>query len=246
MISGLVEGPTYYVKAYATNKIGTAYSISASSFKICKPTFTVQHIAGIDGAAETKKVTYNSISSNLTGKAACWLLQNLGADSVATSAIDATSKSAGWYWQFNRLQAYKYDAGTRTPNTTCSLLLGAGWRLPTYNEWYYADDAPQFWQNYNDTYKSVLKVHAAGYLAASNGAMTGRGSTGYYWSNSYVGSTYTDAYAFLSTSAGSSVVGLNKANATPIRCVRDGLIPALASVSDVSVPTYTMTGSSAT
>jgi len=266
-IDGLKQGPTVYVRAYVINSKGVAYSPLVTSFKICPTEFDVIHTEGLNGAPESKTVTYHSISSSISKTPLCWLTQNLGADQQATSSIDASNTSAGWYFQFNRPQGYKYDGTTYSPkpgwitwtnnisewntgwaatNDPCVLLLSSGWRLPTYNEWYYADDAPQFWQNYNDAYSSVLKVHAAGYLAASNGAMTGRGSTGYYWSNSYVGSTYTDAYAFLSTSAGSSVVGLNKANATPIRCVRDGLIPALASVSDVSVPTYTMTGSSAT
>ena len=71
-----------------------------SSFKICPTTFSVAHTAGVNGAAETKTVTYHSITSTISGAAKCWLTQNLGADRQATSTTDASEAAAGWYWQF--------------------------------------------------------------------------------------------------------------------------------------------------
>jgi hypothetical protein len=38
-ISGLTEGPIYYIRAYATNGVGTVYSSEVTSFKICPSTF---------------------------------------------------------------------------------------------------------------------------------------------------------------------------------------------------------------
>ncbi|PWG78132.1 fibrobacter succinogenes major paralogous domain-containing protein, partial [Pararcticibacter amylolyticus] len=255
-----------YVRAYVVNSKGVAYSPSVTSFKICPTEFEVIHTGGLNGAPESKTITYHSISSGISRASLCWLTQNLGADKQAVSVTDASIASAGWYWQFNRVQGYKHDGTNYSPKNAwtawttsisewnvgwsatsdpCVRLLSSGWRLPTASEWVNADDAPQFWQNYNDAFGSVLKLHAAGYLTAGAGALTGRGTTGYYWSNSHVGSTYVDAYAMLITSNGSSVVGLNKANATPVRCVRDGLTPALPSVSVVDIPTSDMTASSA-
>jgi hypothetical protein len=105
----LGEGPTYYVRAYATNDKGTAYSPIVTSFKICPSSFDVIHTAGLNGAPVTKTVTYHSVNATISGKAACWLTQNLGADRQATALNDATESSAGWYWQFNRSQGYKHD-----------------------------------------------------------------------------------------------------------------------------------------
>ncbi|TQM46800.1 hypothetical protein BDE36_4551 [Arcticibacter tournemirensis] len=264
-ISGLTEGPTVYVRAYVINSKGVAYSPSVTSFKICLP-LTVTHVGGLNGAPETKTITYGTISSNIGGFSRCWITQNLGSDRQALAVNDDTESSSGWYWQFNRSQGYKHDGTSYSPkngwtawttsisewnvgwayaNDPCGLLLGSGWRLPTSTEWSTADAPPQNWNSSVDAYKSVLKLHLAGYLTAGAGALTGRGTTGYYWSNSFVGSTYVDAYAMLITGTSSSVVGLNKANATPVRCVRDAIVPALPSVSNVSIPTSTMTDSTA-
>ncbi len=56
-------------------------------------------------------------------------------------------------------------------NDPCTLLLGSGWRLPTLIEWETAD-ATGGWDNYNETFASVLKLHAAGYLDGSDGLVT--------------------------------------------------------------------------
>jgi len=164
----------------------------------CPSSLTVTHTAaGV--VPVTKTVTYGVVSTNLSGANKCWITQNLGADHQASSATDATEASAGWYWQFNRKQGYKHDGTTRTPNTTwitsinensdwqsgndpCRLLLGAGWRIPTYTEWENAD-ANGGWNNWNGTYASVLKLHAAGNLGGSGGSLSNRGIGGFYWSS---------------------------------------------------------------
>ncbi len=259
---GLTEGQTYYVRAYATNSVGTVYSPDVTSFKICSPAFTVIHTAGLNGAPVTKTVTYHSVSTNISGAAACWLTQNLGADREAVSVNDNTETSAGWYWQFNRPQGYKYSGTIRTPSNAwtawissiyesanwaagadpCVLLLSGGWRLPTSSEWTAADDKPQYWSSAADAYASVLKLHPAGFLAYDTGLLTNRGTTGYYWSNTQSG--YTNAYT-LNLGSGSSVTAPNKAQASAIRCIRDAVIPAKPSVSNVTVPTSSMTASTA-
>ncbi|MBL7970290.1 MAG: hypothetical protein JNL03_02110, partial [Prolixibacteraceae bacterium] len=233
-LTGLAEGPTYYVRAYAVNSQGTAYSPTVSSFKICPSTFPVAHTEGQNGAPVSKTVTYRSVSSNISGKAACWLTQNLGADRQATSAGDAAEAAAGWYWQFNRVQGYKYD-GSRIPSNTwitsisasanwamandpCNLLLGLGWRIPTSAEWTAADAPPQYWTSVTDAYASELKLHSAGYLN-TGGGLTGRGSYGFYWSSTqYASSSYGN---FLNLYGGSVVSYVEKANALPLRCIRD-------------------------
>jgi hypothetical protein len=179
-------------------------------------------------------VTYHSVSTNISGKAACWLTQNLGADRQATSIGDATEAAAGWYWQFNRIQGYKYDA-TRVPASgwisdisesaswalakdPCRLLLGSTWRIPTYTEWFDADAPPQYWTSGSDAYASVLKLHSAGILAYNSGTIAGRGSYGRYWSSSQY--TSSSAY-FLELYNGSTMSSFSKAYALPLRCIRD-------------------------
>ncbi|WP_316843060.1 hypothetical protein, partial [Pedobacter gandavensis] len=58
-LTGLSDGPTYYVRAYATNAIGTGYSPTVTSFKICNPV-TVVHSAGLNGAPVDKTITYGT------------------------------------------------------------------------------------------------------------------------------------------------------------------------------------------
>jgi hypothetical protein len=238
-ITGLNASTTYYVRAYATNSEGTTYDDDDVSFTTlvawsCGATLNITHTAGAI-APVNKTVNYGTVQSSLTGSTKCWITQNLGSDHQATSATDATEASAGWYWQFNRKQGYKHDGTTRTPNTTwitplsensdwlpandpCTLLLGSGWRLPTGTEWETAD-ATGDWDNYNETFASVLKLHAAGYLINSDGSLNNRGSYGYYWSSSQYNSDYGRGLYF---SSGYSGVGSNsKAIGFTTRCLSD-------------------------
>jgi len=251
-LTGLSEGPTYYVRAYATNSEGTVYSPSVTSFKICPKSFSVTHTEGVNGAPVTKTVTYHSVSSNISGSPACWLTQNLGADREAMAVSDATELSAGWYWQFNRLQGYKHDGTTRTPSDTwpsisessdwlpgndpCSLLLGTGWRIPTEAEWKAAGDPPQNWGSPADAYNSVLKLHQAGYLT-TGGALTLRGSYGLYWSSTQASEGQGRLRLVLSTY---SIYSYSKAQGQSLRCIRESVSQSVPTVSNVSVPDSTL------
>ena len=200
----------------------------------CGINYTFNHSAG-SIAPVSKTVNYGTVETNLTDSDKCWITQNLGADNQATSATDTAETSAGWYWQFNRMQGFKHDGMTRTPNSTwitniyeyidwqaandpCTLLLGSTWRLPTITEWENADVNGE-WDNYNETYNSILKLHAAGFLlTSSDGSLGYRGVYGYYWSSSHF---ITDGYYF-GISSGSSYSGnCPRASGHPIRCLRD-------------------------
>ncbi len=166
----------------------------------------------------------------------CWITSNLGADHQATAVNDATEASAGWYWQFNRKQGYKHDGTTRTPNTTwlsviyedfyweifndpCNIELGAGWRVPTKTEWDNVIGSGN-WTNWNGTWTSGLKLHAAGDLANfGGGTLSNRGSSGSFWSNMQreEGQGWT-----LNFDSGLNIMqSINKAYGFPLRCVRD-------------------------
>lgn len=207
--------------------------LEISIMRGCKP-FTVTHTAG-SVAPVTKTVRYGVVETDLTGSKKCWITQNLGAGRQALSATDNSEASAGWYWQFNRKQGYKHDGITRTPNTAwntsineyidwlpandpCALLLGSGWRLPAGTEWETADDTGG-WDNYNETFTSILKLNASGLLLSSNGSLVNRGSYGLYWSISQYG---PDNGRNLGVGSGYSGMGVsNKASGRSVRCLRD-------------------------
>ena len=222
-----------YGQVLSTDGSGTL-SWSTIPFS-CGTSFTVTHTAGTV-APITKTVVYNTVLTSLTGSPKCWITQNLGADNQASSYDDGTEPSAGWYWQFNRQQGYKYDS-TLSPawsitsinedsnwivtNDPCAILLGAGWRLPTSAEWANAD-ANGLWDFAADVYDSVLKLHKSGRLLAETGQLTTRGygsGTGRIWSSTQGsailgGSLYT-------TSTSCEPLNSDKARGYSVRCLRD-------------------------
>ena len=201
----------------------------------CGQPFVITHTAGAV-APVTKTVTYGTVLTSLSGNSKCWITQNLGATNQATAANDTTEAAAGWYWQFNRKQGYKHDGTTRTPSTNwdftddnssatweatkdpCIIELGAGWRIPTYTEWAYAD-ANGAWANYNDTYASLLKLHAAGNLNFSDGSLGFRGSGSDYWSSAQNDAANAN---YLGLSSGASNVDYSsKSYGFSVRCIKD-------------------------
>jgi hypothetical protein len=176
-LSGLMSNTTYYVRAYATNSVGTSYGgeMSFLTLYTCG-SININHGAGVV-APVTKTVTYGTVT-NIPGEPTkCWITSNLGSDHQATAVDDATEASSGWYWQFNQKQGYKHDGTTRTPNSAwitsinenldwitandpCALELGSAWRIPTYTEWNNVD-ANGSWTDLNDAWNSGLKLHAA-------------------------------------------------------------------------------------
>lgn len=199
----------------------------------CGQSFQVTHTAGIVAPVD-KTVIYGTVQTNLTGSNKCWITQNLGSDHQAVSATDATEESAGWYWQFNRKQGYKHDGTIRTPNTTwnpidensdwlqsndpCQLLLGNGWRLPTNTEWTNAD-ANGGWNNFNQTFSSVLKLHGAGGIFEDGVSLIGRGNYGRYWSATQVSGYLGWSLAF--SNSFSNMDDTDKMRGYSSRCIKD-------------------------
>jgi hypothetical protein len=148
---------------------------------------------------------------------------------------ESTEPAAGWYWQFNRKQGYKHDGPTRTPATTwittisensdwspasdpCTLEMGTGWRLPTQVEWTNVD-AIGNWTNWNGPWDSALKLHAAGKLDASIGALQYRGSDGGYWSGNKYDMTNGQFLSFVSNLCGMFLNG--KTVGFTVRCIKE-------------------------
>jgi PKD repeat protein len=227
---------TYTVKLTVVNIFGSGSETKTNyvTVNLCPSSLTVIHQAG-NVAPVTKTVTYGVVESNLSGQNKCWITKNLGANNQAGSGDDDTEAAAGWYWQFNRKQGYKHDGTIRTPNTTwidsidensnwtsandpCTILLGAGWRVPTGTEWnnVYNNSG---WSNIYDAYASVLKLHAAGDLLRGDGSLFFRGIRGFFRGsvqNNYWGSwnLYIDKVSIY-------MYENDKAYGFPVRCLKD-------------------------
>jgi uncharacterized protein (TIGR02145 family) len=235
IIPGLPGATTYHFRVWAQNSAGTTYGNDMTFNTLCGPSFIKTHTSG-DVAPVGKTVNYGTVETNLSGAAKCWITQNLGSDNQAASAADATEAAAGWYWQFNRKQGYKHDGTIRTPNTTwitpidensdwtaandpCTILLGTGWRIPTYTEWSNADNNGG-WNNYDDSYSSVLKLHAAGGIN-NDGTLSPRGDGGSYWSSKQNTST-SSWYLLLGNSLSGTYYGdFGKVLGFTVRCLKD-------------------------
>ncbi len=238
-LSGLSPSTTYYVRAYATNSVGTAYGnqvsfTTTSAGFVCGNTLTINHIAG-EVAPVNKTVNYGTVETNLTGSNKCWITQNLGADRQALAATDDTEASAGWYWQFNRKQGFMHDGNTLTPNNAylynidenndwlmindpCNLIFGMGWRMLTYTEWENARITGG-WDNIYETFSSVLKLHAAGYLLNGTGNLSFRGSYGNYWSSKQ--ETYDTGWMLGSNAGFCNLYNNSKSFGHSLRCIKD-------------------------
>ena len=227
-LTGLSSGTLHYVRAYATNSEGTAYgnqvTFTTSAMWACGNTIIVNHTQPV-----VKTVTYGTVTGVSGEPSKCWITKNLGADQQATSSDDATEASAGWYWQFNRRQGYKYSTSRLpssawitvnensnwvTSNDPCTDL-GTGWRLPTLTELKNVDLS---WTSLSQAYASPLKIHAAGRLYYSSGTLGLRGSDGAYWTSTQSANTYGNRLYLTTTtsSTGTSV----KAFGYTIRCIK--------------------------
>jgi len=212
----------------------TAQYLPVTVVWACGSAFPITHTAG-SVSPVSKTVNYGTVTTNLSGSNKCWITQNLGSSNQATAATDATEPSAGWYWQFNRLQGYKHDGAVRTPSTTwitsisensdwvaandpCTYELGSSWRIPTQTEWTNVN-ADGAWANLNNAYASVLKLHAAGYLQSSVGSLTYRGTIGNFWSSTQSSNSSGSNLSFSNTS--STLISSDKASGFTLRCLKD-------------------------
>jgi hypothetical protein len=236
--TGLTCGNSYSRYVWAYSNCGYSASVtlvqSTSSCWACGTNITVDHVAG-NVAPVTKTTTYGTVT-NVPGETTkCWISSNLGSDQQATAVNDATEASAGWYWQFNRLQGYKHDGTVRTPNTAwvstineytnwtsandpCTSQLGGTWRIPTTTEWTNVDGVGG-WTNWNGPWNSALKMHAAGFLYYTTGALSYRGSDGRYWSSTQSNNSQSSCLSFISTS--SQISSYPKTFGFTLRCIKD-------------------------
>jgi len=230
----LVNGTNYYASQTVADCESVERFLVAATFFNCGSNLTIEHKTSGGVAPENRSISYSTLWTLLFGENMCTINKNLGALNHASSATDESLSAAGWYWQFNRKQGYLHIGTLRTPNTAwdvtndysstsweqandpCYNELGSGWRIPTSSEW---TTAGGNWSSYQNAYNSALKLHAAGYLTETTGALSSRGMSAYFWSQDQ----YDDVSGYhLFLNGASSLVDSNyKSNGYSLRCIRD-------------------------
>lgn len=184
--------------------------------------------------------SYPTVQANWPGPGGdkIWLAVNLGATEEPETSVDTNPSAAGWFFQFNRKQAYYHNGSTLIPqwkiqninedyawepaHDPCRLLLGDPWRLPTVVELRAFREAPvnrggMGEGNRTSAFNSILKLHAGGNLQSFDGSLQARGESGNYWASDQFSNNRGEALAF---GEGSGTFAGNKAFGRSVRCIK--------------------------
>ncbi len=195
-IIGLDINTTYYVRAYATNSIGTAYGQQVTLKTLATDPITVTDIDGnvyhtITIGTQTwmvenfKAERYNDgTPMNFTTSGYSWLQQTTGAYCWAQD--DASYKNTfGAFYNW-----YAVNSGKLAP---------VGWRIPTEQDWINLSSylgggtiaggklkGTDYWTapNIGATNESGFNALPAGYRSKNNGSNPGMGDVAVFWSSS--------------------------------------------------------------
>jgi uncharacterized protein (TIGR02145 family) len=232
-ITGLDASTKYFVRAYATNSVGTGYGDELSFTTIATSAPAFNTVIGANGRI--------------------WMDRNLGASRVATSSTDTESYGDLYQWgrgtdghQLRNSPTTTTRSSTDTPGNGNFILapqtqfLASDWRipqndnlwqgknginnpcpngyrLPTKEEW---DAEYQSWSPKTSAgaFASSLKLPMAGYRPYINGLIENIGTYGAYWSST-IGSTTAKFLYFGSSGIGDATD--NRAGGQSVRCIMD-------------------------
>jgi hypothetical protein len=140
-LSGLIQNTTYYVRAFATNSIGTAYGEEKSFSTIGLPSVTTQSTSNIawNSAECGGNVTYDG-GAAITARGVCWstsqdptIIDQITSDGTGTgsfvSAITGLSGSTTYYVRAYATNSVGTGYGNELSFTTepeCELLCDIG------------------------------------------------------------------------------------------------------------------------
>ena len=199
-LTGLTANTTYYVRAYATNSVGTGYGDEVSFTTNSTASFTcgTSTLTDIDGN------TYNTVQIGTQ----CWMKENLRttkyADGTSISQGSSTSSTtAYWYYPNNDASnkttyglLYNWKAVMRNSSSSSANPSGeqgicpTGWHVPSDAEWKQMEMAVGMSQSYADGtgYRGTIAAKLSGNTgwtsstnanAAGNLSAPGRNSSGF-------------------------------------------------------------------
>ena len=231
-LMGLIADTSYYVRAYATNSIGTGYG-SAQSFTTMAPPGTVTDIDG--NVYQTIKIGTQ-----------IWMAENLAVthfrngDTIPNvpGGLDWFALNTAGYCEYNNSldsaaiygRLYNWYAATDSRN-----IAPEGWHLPSHNEfqillWHLGTDGggklkeagTTHWSSPNTgaTNESGFTALPAG-MCGSQGLYIGMPQQTWFWTST----EYLSARAYVlelgAYSAGSIFTNLAKCSGLSIRCIKD-------------------------
>lgn len=241
-ITNLEFNTTYYIRAYATNAIGTGYG-NVVTLNTTNDTTKVRFI--YNGV----QVIYGVISNTSTGRK--WMDRNLGASQAATASNDALSYGDLFQWGRgpDGHQLRTSDTSSTTSSTDApghgkyiktinrptdpldwripqnnGLWQGvsginnpcpAGWRVPTQAEWE-AEDISE-----GNAAFAKLKLPIGG-SRGLNGNYSGIGSYGSYWSSTIdYNSNPTFSVSFLFNASFAFTAESDRGGGKAVRCIKN-------------------------
>jgi|APGre2960657404_1045060.scaffolds.fasta_scaffold01174_8 uncharacterized protein (TIGR02145 family) len=222
------EGTKYYVRAYATNIVGTAYGQEIS--------FT------------TNVFTYNTV---ISANNRVWMDRNLGAERVAINKTDEASYGDLYQWgrgkdghQIRASSTTTISSSTDIPghdyfipgidwrnppnnnlwqgvsgvNNACPI----GFRLPTTEEW---NTELSSWSSASPegAFASPLKLPLAGTRGINSGGLVNIGVVGFYWSSSIDTNDKSRSYSYylaVTESTTRSFISA-RSNGMSVRCIKE-------------------------
>ncbi|MCX6285307.1 MAG: fibrobacter succinogenes major paralogous domain-containing protein [Bacteroidetes bacterium] len=225
----------YYVRAYATNTIGTSYGLEVSL-----TTSGPQTITDIDG----------NVYHVITLGTQVWMIENLkttrlndgsSIQNVTDSYAWCQQTGPGYCWYDNDQASYgnPYGAIYNFYAASSVKLAPAGWHIPTHDEWMVLTDylgglavaggkmkeaGTSHWMSPNTgaDNSSGFTALPGGYRSSATGEFHNLGMDGYYWTSTSSGSINAYLQYFYYQSAAVSF----RSNASlndgfPVRCVKD-------------------------
>ncbi|MBP5710454.1 MAG: T9SS type A sorting domain-containing protein [Bacteroidales bacterium] len=182
-ITGLSPLTTYYVRAYATNSVGTTYgeevSFTPPFYVDGKPCYGTSTLTDIDGN------TYNTVVIGTQ----CWMKENLRTTKYADntsiaqgSSTSTSSTTAYWYYlcnnssnkptyglQYNWKAVMHNSASSNTNHSGVQGICPTGWHVPSAAEWQelinYLSSQSQYWCSGNSQYTAKSLASTTGWYS---------------------------------------------------------------------------------
>jgi uncharacterized protein (TIGR02145 family) len=250
-ITGLTKDVKYYIRAYATNSVGTAYGNEISFTtgldpNIFNPNLNYGSVTDVDGN------TYKTIQIGTQ----VWMAENLRTTKYRNNT-PITNITDNTQWQNNTTGAWSYYNNNATNNTPYGKLYNwyavantngicpTGWHIPTDAEWNkltkfldptadttqccsntaggkMKSTGTQYWLSLNtDATNSSGFSGLPGGGRADGGTFFAIGNDGYWWSSEDGDAVNAWVRGLYSTSGRVERFTLNKTFGLSVRCVRD-------------------------